>query len=274
MTTRFLPLLLLLSQAIPAGADLKIVTHRGTSSDTLYVQVRGSQARNSRSEFGDAFGPQAIWIFNGDRQLQYGLDPSTRTYTAHRVEPWKPNPLLRVPESGKAIDIYRDYVDTGERRWMFGHLARHVILSGRWVPEAGSCSAKQGELRTKTDGWYVDLPGPFKGAALFGVDHGVSCPNGAQDSIAFHTTGTRETGYPLLETVTRTDSKRVISRKKVVAWDESPLDPKTFLPPGDFHQVPSLPNADAAGNRRRDVFLDNVRERLSGFVLAAEDLLE
>lgn len=155
MTARSLPfsLLLLLSQAIPARADLKFTAWHGTQRQTQYTR-----GRNSRTEIGDAFGPQVIWIYNGDRQLRYALDPATRAYTVRRIEPRKPDPLLRARESGKAIDVYRDYVDTGERRWMFGHLARHVILSERRVPEPGACSAGQGEQLTKTDGWYIDLP--------------------------------------------------------------------------------------------------------------------
>lgn len=262
MVTRFLPLSLrlLLSQAILAHADLKIAIRRGISRETRYVH-----GRNSRTEIGDAFGPQWIYIYNGDRQLQYGLDPSTRTYTVRRVEPWKPNPLLRVRESGKTIDIYRDTVDTGERRWMFGHLARHVIQSERRVPQPGSCSAGEGVRRTKTDGWYIDLP-DTQGHGYV-MDGGMACPNGALDRIEFHFTGPRENGIALIETQT-TDSRRVTSRTKVVEWDESPLDLKTFLPPAGFHEVSSPPN------RRHDGFLDTLRYRLSGLVIAAEDWLD
>jgi hypothetical protein len=37
--------------------------------------------------------------------------------------------------------------------------------------------------------------------------------------------------------------------------DESPLDPETFMPPVNFHQVPSLPQ------RKTGNFLDTVRYR-------------
>jgi hypothetical protein len=263
MTTRFLALSLLLwlSPAVPAHADLKLTIRRGTQRETLYIQ-----GRKSRTEIGDAFGPQVIWIFNGERQLRYALDPATRAYIAHPIEAWKANPLLRAPESGKTIDIYRDYVDTGERRWMFGHLARHVIRSERRVPEPGSCSAREGEQRTKTDGWYIDLPSAYP-QGLGYLMGGAACPSGAMDRTEIHTIGPREKGFALLEISTSSESHGLM-RDKVVELDESPLDPKTFLPPADFHQVPSLPN------QRPNTFLANLRYRLSWWVSAAEDWLD
>lgn len=231
MSQRFLPLslLLLLSQAIPARADLK------------------------------------FRIDNADRQNHHAPDPATRTYAVHPIEPWKPNPLLRARESGKTIDIYRDYVDTGERRWMFGHLARHVIRSERRVPAPGSCSGGEGEQRTKTDGWYIDLPAAPRGLGyLMG---GPGCPEGVMDHIEIHTTGPRENGLTLLE-VSTSSQGHGSTRSKVVEWDESPLDPKTFQPPANFHQVPSLPN------QQRGTFLDNLRYRLAGCVSYAEEPLD
>jgi len=263
MAPRFLPLsfLLLLSQAVPARADLRFTVRRGIQRQTEY-----RQGRNTRLEFGDAFGPQVIWIYNGDRQLWYTLDPATRAYTVRRAEPQKPNPLLRARESGKTIDIYRDYVDTGERRWMFGHLARHVMLSERWVPEAGSCSAGDGEQRMKTDGWYIDLPTAHSQIHAY-LGGGMFCPNGALDRTEIHTTGAREDGLPLLEVSTSPDWHYSM-RNKVIELDESPLDPKTFLPPAGFHEAPSPPN------QRRNTFLDHLRYRLSWWVSAAEELLD
>jgi hypothetical protein len=263
MTTRFLPLslLLLLTQAVRSRADLKITIRRGTQRETLYIQ-----GRKSRTEIGDAFGPQVIWIYNGDRQLRYALDSATRAYIVHPIEAWKPNPLLRAPESGKTVDIYRDYVDTGERRWMFGHLARRVIRSERRVPELGSCSAREGEQRTKTDGWYIDLPSAYPQGQGY-LMGSAACPNGAIDRTEIHTTGPREKGFALLEISTSSEWHGSM-RNKVVELDESPLDPKRFLPPADFHQVPSLPN------QRRDSFLENLRYRLSWWVSAAEEWLD
>jgi hypothetical protein len=266
MSARFLPFsLLLFSQTIPAHADLKLTIRRGTQRETLYIQ-----GRKSRTEIGDAFGPQVIWIFNGDRQIQYGLDPATHAYNVHAIEPWKPNPLLRARESGKTIDIYRDYVDTGERRWMFGHLARHVILSERRVPEPGSCaaSAGEGESRMKKDGWYIDLPAAQPQGRGYGHFLGsTECANGAVDRIEIHTTGHCENGFPLLD-VSTSSQWHGLMRNKVVEWDESPLDPKVFLPPADFHEVPSLPN------QRPNTILNNLRYRLSWWVSAAEELLD
>jgi hypothetical protein len=269
MTARFLPLslLLLLSRAVPAHADLKIVTHESNCSSTTTRYVQG---RNVRIDTHFANFPQQIVIFDADHQRSYTLDPASRAYAVRPVEPWKPDPLLRVPESGKTIDIYRDYVDTGERRWMFGHLARHVIQSERRVPEPGSCSAGEGERRIKTDGWYIDLPAAYPQGHGYVMDGGAVCPNGALDRTEIHTTGHCENGFPLLETVTALPRNGFTSRTKVIELHESPLDPKTFMPPADFHQVPSLPQDGTS------TFLDTLEYRWSRLVCNtwAEALLE
>jgi hypothetical protein len=93
--------LLFLSPAIPARADLKFTIRQGIHRQTGY-----GRGRNSRTEIGDPFGPQVIWINNAERQLRYALDPATRAYTVYPIEPPKPNPLLRARMSGKTIDIY------------------------------------------------------------------------------------------------------------------------------------------------------------------------
>jgi len=259
MTARFLPLslLLLVGPAIPARADLKIVTHEGNCNETSTRYIRG---RNLRIDMNFSYGPEQIVILDAEHQRSYTVDPRSRVYTVRPIEPWKPNPLLRARESGKTIAVYRDYVDTGERRWMFGHLAQRIILSERRVPEPGSCSAGEGERRSKTDGWYIDLPAAYPQGHGYLMDGGSGCPDGAMDRIDIHTTGPCEKGFPLLETVTLADRRGFTSRTKVVELDESPLDPKTFMPPADFHQVLSLPQ------HKPGTFLDTLRNRWAGLV--------
>jgi len=269
MTARFLPLslLVLFNQAVPALGDLKIVSHDGNCSST---RTRYVQGHNFRVDTHFADFPQQIVIFDSDRQCAYTLDPASRAYTVRHVEPRKPNPLLRARESGKTIVIYRDTVDTGERRWMFGHLARHVIRSERRVPEPGACSAGEVERRTKIDGWYIDLPAAYPQGHGYVMDGGMVCPNGMIDRIEIRPNGRPEGGFPLLETVTSPDWHLSTSQTTVVELDESPLDPNTFMLPADFHEAPAQPQ------QRPGDFLDTLRNRWARLVCNtwAEALLE
>jgi hypothetical protein len=45
-------------------------------------------------------------------------------------------------------------VDTGDRKELFGRIARHVITTRKQIPLEGSHSEPQ---ETETDGWYIDL---------------------------------------------------------------------------------------------------------------------
>jgi hypothetical protein len=245
-------LLLLLTLVLPAQADLKIATRTGPCSSTSTRYTRGS---NFRIDTQDAYGPQQIAIYNADQRRSYALDPASRTYTATPVDPPKPvESLQRVSESRKTIDIYLDTVDTGERRRMFGHLARHVIQSER-----------RGSERIEIDGWYIDLPGA---RAAYYLGFGIAAHTGTIDRIDFHRTGPRETGLALLETRTVSGSPGATFLTEVSELDESPLDPKTFAPPPDFHQVPFLPQ------HRPYTFLDTLRADWTSLVCSADELLQ
>jgi hypothetical protein len=50
--------------------------------------------------------------------------------------------------------VETETVDRGERKEVFGHMARHVVTSRRIVPLVG---AKRGADTTVTDRWYIDL---------------------------------------------------------------------------------------------------------------------
>lgn len=272
MATRRMPLvlLLLLGPAGPARADLKITTRIGTDQDgstcTRYIQ-----GRNWRSQSRNAYGPQFFQIYNAGSRRFYTLDAAARVYTVRRMEPPKHTSLARRSESGKTISIYLDTVDTGERRWILGHWARHVIQSERRVSEPGSCSGG-GDLRTTTDGWYIDLPAAFAGPApaapryaYFGIAS-ARC-NGLVDRIDLHATGPYENGFALLSTWSTSAARHTPFRTEVTELDESPLDRTIFAPPADFHLVLFLPN------QRPYSFLDTLRYGWARFMDTAEALL-
>ena len=148
-----------------------------------------------------------------------------------------------LKHSGGTLAIWIESTDTGERRQMFGHTARHILTTERRVPGSGSCS---GSSDSQTDGWYIDyswLPEwrrPQPG--VFFVTAG-----GCLDNIEMHRHGV-ELGFPLKVTTTQHDDfpgrdpklATNTSSLEVVEFTEAPLDPALFVVPSDFHRVVEL----------------------------------
>jgi len=59
-----------------------------------------------------------------------------------------------VPQREPTVLVETETVDTGERKELFGHTARHIVTTRRTIPLAG---AKYGADSAVTDGWYIDL---------------------------------------------------------------------------------------------------------------------
>ena len=71
--------------------------------------------------------------------------------------------------------------DTGERKQMFGYMARHVITTVKQIPLVESGQIPQ---ETVTDGWYIDL------------DTSVSCAKESSAYSGLLVSGTRKSGEP------------------------------------------------------------------------------
>lgn len=274
MIARSSPLwLLLLLGPLPAHADLKITTRYGTGKHAA-IRTRYIQSRNWREEF-----PGFVTISNADSRRIYLLDPAAREYTVRRFRMRQPVPAAsRAKQSGKTVSVYFDTVDTGERRWMFGHLARHVIQSVRQVSEPGACEGP-GELDIQSDGWYIDLPeaNPRRGRSFLSfayLSHPAAGSPQCGDHIEFHTTGPRETGYPLIQTLKESAQSPgaryagfTTSHIEVTELTEESLDPKLFVPPPDFHLVLLLPGQTPLG------FMNALQAGWSGLVQTVDALL-
>jgi hypothetical protein len=155
-----------------------------------------------------------------------------------------PQPTLRIETTT---------ADTGERKELFGHVARHVITTTKQIPLEGSHMQAQETVR---DGWYIDVDRTIScdlkppagsvshGFVMVGAAHG-----GTERMIErpeFVDVGARETGLPVKEvrtttseTVPATGVRRYsdsINESEVTQFREGPLDPALFeVPPGFEH---------------------------------------
>ena len=247
-----------LSLTIPASAsDLKIVTRNSTGANSATVLTEYLGASASRTETADKIdnlrGHRVVNI------VQYGeagnqnfmLDLDAHEYTSFETD--KRGITLgakAIPAkySGGTVDIWIDSKDTGERQEMFGHIARHIITTTKWVP-GPKTSASAAE--TQTDGWYIDdtilptwrrpKPNTF---------HFISLSHGGQDQYKLHRSGV-EPGFPVKVITTQhlpaTDANAqattLTNVSEIVEFTEAPVDPALFQVPSDFRRVDQLGTA-------------------------------
>lgn len=275
-----LALLVVLSGLAPA-TDLKIVTtfHSGSGPQAIPPTVDTRYFHDSRSR-GDSrgvagyaahpgdkpiytWGPRQAFIEQCDARRSLMLNLDAREYTSSELDErgipkgLKPSVVRHSEAASGTLEIFIDSVDTGERKEMFGHTARHIVTHERRVASPESC---QQNMSSETDGWYIDLDVPStschaaapKTAARKGATAVLSVvfSSCSQQKLEVHRTGNAETGFPLkLTTTMRTrlvqpdGSQREFSstvESEVTELSEAPLDPALFEVPAGFKLVAKL----------------------------------
>jgi len=260
----------------PGISGIKIVTRQvmGGLTDIRTEYVAGDRFRNEwQTQMGDRPGTaMASIILRGERDKIFVLDLQAHEYLTYETDSrgMAPGSHARpAAQSGGTLQIDIEYVDTGERKEMFGHTARHIITREKRGASPGACSR---DSYSETDGWYIDqalMPQwrqPKKNAfgvvvasvVSFGTDG--KCAD-KMDKIEVHRTGV-EPGFPVkLNTTLKSEAPRRDGSSRplesswgseVVELKEGPLDPALFEVPGDYHKVDSLRTwASAAAPQRQ-----------------------
>src|SRR5579884_335709 len=262
-------LLLYLTTFAAPGASvngLKIVTRQVTGgfTDTRTEYLSADRLRNEwQSQLRDHVGPpMATIILRGEHDHVYVLDLQAHEYLAYDTDSrssgvgLKPRPMA---QSGGTLQIFIENTDTGEKKDIFGHIARHILTRETRVAGPGACSKPS---VSETDGWYIDgsvmpewrqLKKDVGGIVVASEVAGVSndkCLN-KTDKIEVHRSGV-ETGFPVKVTttlrseVTQADgSAHTLSStwgSEVVELEEGPLEPSLFEIPSGFQRVAALRN--------------------------------
>lgn len=157
--------------------------------------------------------------------------------------------------SGKTFVIDIDVVDTGERKEMFGHIARHLIVHEKRIGGPGNCYA--GNSGSEKDGWYFDedvLPEAVRskrGRSAVVAFRPASIDNQyCSDKIETHHHGPA-IGFLLKETTVWVsdngqtgDAYKQIANSsmttEVLELVEVPLDPALFQVPAGFKKVKEI----------------------------------
>ena len=206
---------------------------------------------------GDVKGHHRAMIRRkGTESIQvYDLDLDAHEYVSYQTNLQGIMPgskSIASQPSGKTYVINTEVVDTGERKEMFGHIARHLITREKRIGGPENCYG--GNTESKVDGWYIDndaLPLPQRpktGISAHLVTHsgGIGSIH-CFDKLEVHRTGP-PTGFPLKETTrwpseapqSANDFSQRFSTTEVVEFMESPLDPALFEVPPDFKMVKEI----------------------------------
>lgn len=247
-----------LSTGQPSPHDLKITTrHTSFGNRSSFTTTTYYSGEESRSEIqissGDVRGHHwALIRHKGAESIQvYHLDLDAHEYVSYQTDLRGIKPGAKpvaVKPSGKTYLINIDVVDTGERKEIFGHIARHLITKEKRVGGPENCYG--GNAESEIDGWYIDpemLPLPqHSGGDMVTVSVGRSGDH-CSDKIEVHRNGP-DKGFPLSETTTwlgedaqqDKTSNAYSSTIEVVEFSEAPLEQSLFRVPADFKRVKEI----------------------------------
>ena len=260
----------LLQTSMNSGTKMTIRTIFGghPTDSTIYLQ-----GDRSRTEFRNAGaqrmtdgserwleGPRLAMLIRCDLEQTFELNLDTAQYVA---TPYPPKPLtkeqiesfgLNKPRTSRAqkptFRIETTTKDSGERKEMFGHIARHVITTRKEIPLAGGQRQPQ---ETVTDGWYIDfdphlscdrrMPRGTHAHAFFSA----TMNNQPAEMPEFIDIGEPETGFALRVVMTTKatyalpDGTKKNTESKyetlVTQFEEGPLDSALFEVPAGFKRV-------------------------------------
>jgi hypothetical protein len=287
-----LPWFLLLVPLFQASAntEIKMTIRFGqaeTSNEhTVYIagdrkrmEFRNSSGtKNADGALQLTYGPRLVAITRCDLGQMFELNLDTSEYTS---APYPPKPLtreqieargLQIPVTSEkpTLRIEVNTTDTGERKEMFGHIARHVLTTSKQTPLEGSRSEPQ---ETATDAWYIDLNQRLscdpnwperKHAHAYSL-----FSNGKQprEKVEFISTGEAQAGLALRSVTTskmtyaRPDGTRKHTESRtellVTELQEEPLDPALFeIPPGFRHvqRIERNATSSASSSRMQDLW--------------------
>lgn len=235
-----------------------------SSESTVYLQ--GDRKRTEYPKDGTryvdgSYRPSLVGIVRCDLKKSFRLNMDAKEYEDQFFEDSRIRPRVGATmpmQSGQSSGmpslpktrIETVTKDTGERKEMFGHTARHVITTIKSIPVEDS---QPQSSETLMDGWYIDLNTDASCQNIAAITKQMIAlrrSGKANPDTTLVDTGEPETGFALeLTTTTKTtvtnfgEPKRVlttVTEIHITKFEEKPLDPELFEIPDGFHWVYSL----------------------------------
>jgi hypothetical protein len=272
-----------------SGNGIKMTIRFGQAGNwgehTVYVAGDRKRMEFRNSEVGKkadgtlqlTYGPRLVSITRCDlgQMLELNLDASEYTSA-----PYPPRPLTKEQIEARGLQgsplasdkptlrLEVSTTDTGERKEMFGHIARHIITTRKEIPLEGSMTEPQ---ESATDGWYIDLNQRLSCDHNWPVgktaySYTTLAVNGKhpREKVELIATGEAETGFAVQSVMTskltyalpdgtrkQTDSSNEVL---VTQLEEGPLDAGLFeIPPG-FRHVGHIERNPRSTSRMEDLW--------------------
>jgi hypothetical protein len=249
--------------------------------DRKRIEMRTSEGRmGSNGSTQMVYGPHVAIITRCDlgQYFAVNLDAAEYTSTPYPSKALmdalsRPRPAPPPVPPKATFRIETSTVDTGERKEIFGHTARHVIIARKQTPLDGSHQMAQDSV---TDGWYIDLntqlscDPKFHGAGyVFAASMG---PNHVPEIPEFVDIGKPDTGFPLQQVTTTNSSFTQAdgttkqmggkSELQVTEFQEGPLDPALFEISSKFKLVAEI-QINPAPPSQMEILWERFKTRLS-----------
>jgi len=181
----------------PAPASDVRFTAKYTNGDQVTQSAAFIKGQRERYEVADT-----ILLRQHDQKRTVQISKTANTYLVSPEGLPAPTPPAATGAPAKApgvVVVATTIVDTGERKEMFGHQARHVKSMIDRQPQAGACD--QSKQRIETDGWYIDMPAGM--AKLQDVNDTAGAATTCNDQITATQNGDpKAMGFPLSYTTT------------------------------------------------------------------------
>ncbi len=262
-------IVLTVSAAGTSFGDIRI-KRRVTDADKQYettLLLKGARQRTETRHEAKAAGgffevafveqcdrKQMIWIDLSNRRfaVQTGSTPAAAVMAFNESQLPADKQRLKAAEARSRkkglLSATTTVIDTGERREMFGLVARHLKTTTVWTATPRTCNSPA--MTSNTDGWYVDL--------FYGIDcsadlSGSVSPAYLADSgkcfseyavkkgywLEHKRIGPGSLGYPLMETRTSYDDKGELlaATEEVIELSNNALDASLFDVPAGFTRV-------------------------------------
>lgn len=232
-----------------ARADVKIRTRNTSAGQTSegVTYIKGKRQRTENNE-------TSVTITQCDLRRNVQLGVPTKTYlimpfdqktdatgsntaTSGAVK-GSPSGSAAVRRGGIVTSTFTA-TDTGERKKMFGYVARHIKTS--IVTESSPDACQVMRSRMETDGWYIDAQ--FALDCDYGMAGGYvpqTQAGGCRDEYRTKQIGVAKLGYPVSVTTTIFDDRGQASftfSQEVLEITNAVLDSALFEPPADYRQV-------------------------------------
>jgi hypothetical protein len=166
------------------------------------------------------------------------LRTETQPESTPEARPEPRQPTQREQRRGGIVTYTSTTTDTGERKQMFGFVARRIKTSMSVESSPDACNPAK--MRMETDGWYISFREQFDCASDAPVTPSMAPEKpDCVDQVRFKRVGQARLGYPVLVTTTvfTEDGSSHSTTIEVIELSTATLDASLFDVPAGYREV-------------------------------------